>query len=163
MKLDRTGRLVDPRYLTGVGRGRMLTFDGRGHLWIGSDGHATSTFQNASGQIWKATPDGALTLIHQGALPSGISLSPGGSLFVTQRRQGKIFVLTPDGTRLEFADLTENTILRTLTFAPVTPETRRAGIGGNLFLVTSPRSNFASIEVERIAGPFDDFIQRQNR
>lgn len=163
VKLDPTGKVLDPRHLSGVGRGRMLTFDPKGRLWIGSDGPQEASFQDASGQIWRAAADGALTLIHQGPLPSGMSLSPGGFLFVGQRRAGKIFTLTPEGARVEFTDLAENTILRTLTFAPVTPETRRAGIAGDLFLATSPRNNFAAVEVVRVTGPFDEFIQRQSR
>ncbi len=163
VRLDQSGTVLDPRYLTGVGRGRILTFDGKGQLWIGSDGPLESAFQEGSGQIWKATPDGSLTLVHQGSLPAGMSVSPGGSLFVAQRRAGKIFVLTPDGARIEFADLSENSILRTLTFAPTTAETRQAGIAGDLFLVTSPRSNFAAIEVIRVSGTFDEFVRRQSR
>jgi sugar lactone lactonase YvrE len=162
-KLDPAGKVINPRFVTGFGRGRLLVFDGKGQLWIGSDGPATASFQDASGQVWRTTPEGTPTLVFQGALPSGMSLSPGGSLFVSQRRSGKIFALTPDGRQLDFADLSQNTILRTLAFAPVTPETRRAGIGGNLFLVTSPRNNFQAIEVVRITGPFDDFIQRAGR
>lgn len=160
VKLDPTGRVIDPRFLSGFGRGRLLAFDGKGRLWVGSDGPASASFQDASGQVWRATPERALTLVFQGALQSGMGLSPGGSLFVSQRRSGKLFVLTPDGRRLDFADLSESTILRTLAFAPVTPETRRAGIAGNLFLVSSPRSNFQAIDVIRITGPFDDFGQR---
>lgn len=163
VKLDQAGRVLDPRYLSGLGRARILAFDGRGHLWIGSDGPLEGTFQDSSGQIWKAAPDGTLTLIHQGALPAGMSFSPGGALVVGHRRTGKIFTLTSEGARVEFTDLGENTILRSLTFAPVTPETRRAGLSGDLFLVTSPRSNFPALEVVRITGPFDEFLQRQSR
>jgi len=162
LKLDPTGRVIDPRFVSGFGRGRLLAFDPKGQLWIGSDGPATAGFQDSAGQVWRTTPERTLTLAFQGMLPSGMSVSPGGSLFVSQRRGGKIFVLTPDGRRLDFTDLSESTILRTLAFAPVTPETRREGIAGHLFLVTSPRSNFQAIEVGRISGPFDDFIQRSS-
>lgn len=158
VKLDHTGQVLDPRYLTGLGRVRTLTFDGKGQLWIASDGSPESPFQDGSGQIWKAGPDRTLTKVLQGPLPSGTSLSPGGSLFVALRRAGKILALTPDGREIEFASFTASG-LRALTFAPVTDETRRAGIAGDLFVVTSPRVNFAVSEVLRISGPFDDFVR----
>ena len=160
VKLDHTGKVLDPRYLTDLGRGRALAFDTKGQLWIASDGPFGGPFQDGSGQIWKAGPDGSLTQVLQGPLPSGISLSPGGALFVALRRAGKILALTPDGKHIEFASFTES-FLRTLAFAPVTEETRRAGIAGDLFVVTSPRMNFAVSEVIRISGPFDDFVRRE--
>jgi sugar lactone lactonase YvrE len=162
VKLDHTGTVLNPRYLTGLGRGRALAFDAKGQLWIASDGPSGSPFQDGSGQLWKAGLDGALTQVLQGPLPAGLALSPGGSLFVALRRAGKILAFTPDGEQIEFATFTASA-LRALTFAPATDETRRAGIAGDLFVVTSPRMNFAVSEVLRISGPFDDFVKRESR
>jgi hypothetical protein len=161
VRLDRTGKVLDPRYLT-VTRPRMLTVDERGQLWIGTDGSAETPWQDGTGQLWRATPDGGLGLVLAGPLPAGLGLSPGGSLFMAQRRTGKIFAVTPEGRRLDFAVAAEGTIIRTLTFAPVTPETRRAGIAGDLFVVAVPRQIWAINEVIRISGPFDEFVRRES-
>lgn len=159
VRLDPAGKVLHPHYLR-VARARMLIFDEKGQLWIGSDGTAETPFQDGSGQIWKASPEGNPTLVLQGPLPAGMSLSPGGSLFVAQRRTGKVFVVTPDGSKIEFATSTEGTILRGLGFAPVTPETRRAGIAGDLFVIAVRRQVWAINEVVRISGPFDEFVRQ---
>ena len=162
VKLDPAGKVLDPQYLN-VGRPRTLAFDEKGHLWIGSDGTAATPFQDGSGQIWRASPDGAPTLLLQGPLPTGTGLSPGGAFFVAQRRTGTIFAVTPEGKRIEFAASTEDSALRGLAFAPVTPQTRRAGIAGDLFVIAFPRQNFMINEVIRISGPFDEFVERESR
>ncbi|MEK7879147.1 MAG: asparagine synthase-related protein, partial [candidate division NC10 bacterium] len=162
VKLDHTGKVLDPRYLTGLGRGRALAFDLEGHLWIASDGPTGGPFQDGSGQIWKAGADGALTMVLHGPLPAGMSLSHGGALFVALRLAGKILALIPDGRQIEFASFPD-TILRAVAFAPVNEETRRTGIAGNLFVIISPRMNFVVSEVIRISGPFDDFARRESR
>lgn len=162
VKLDHTGKVLDPRYLTGLGRGRALAFDLEGQLWIASDGPTGGPFQDGSGQIWKAGADGALTMVLHGPLPAGMSLSHGGALFVALRLAGKILALIPDGSQIEFASFPD-TILRAVAFAPVNEETRRTGIAGNLFVIISPRMNFVVSEVIRISGPFDDFARREGR
>ncbi|MGH7320651.1 MAG: hypothetical protein ACRELA_13625, partial [Candidatus Rokuibacteriota bacterium] len=161
VRLDATGKVLDARYLT-VTRPRLLLFDEAGHLWIAGDGTAETPFQDGQGEIWKASPDGSLTLVLRGPLAAGMSLSPGGALFVVQRRTGKVFVVTPDGTRIDFASAGEGTILRGLGFAPVTPETRRGRIAGDLFLIAVPRSIWAINEILRVSGPFDEFVRRQH-
>ena len=163
VKLDPSGKVLNPQFVTGVGRGGPLAIDAKDHLWIGSDGTAATPFQEGSGQIWRATPDGTLTLVLQGPIPAGLTASPGGAIFVVQRRANKIFVVTPEGRRIDFGNSTDDTILRNLGFAPLTAETKKAGIGGGLFVVTSPRSNFAFSEVIRISGPFDDFVREQSQ
>jgi hypothetical protein len=97
----------------------------------------------------------------QGPLPAGFSQSPGGALFVVQRRTGQLFALTPDGRRLDFAAARNGSFLRGLAFAPVTPETRRAGIAGDLFVVLVSRSLWMINEVVRISGPFDDWVRQE--
>lgn len=162
VKLDPTGKVLDPQYLSGLGRGRALLFDGDGRLWIASDGPAGSPFQDGSGQVWQARPDGTLTPVLHGPLPAGMSAGPGGAVFVALRRTGKILLFTPDGGRTEFGSFGGSAI-RALTFAPVTEETRKAGIAGDLFVVTSPAGNFAVSEVLRISGPFEEFVRRANQ
>jgi hypothetical protein len=88
-------------------------------------------------------------------------MSPGGALFVVQRRTGQIFALAPDGRRLDFAAARNGSFLRSLVFAPVTPETRRAGIAGDLFLVLVSRSMWLINEVIRVTGPFDNWVRQE--
>lgn len=160
VRLDASGKVLDPRHLA-ITRPRMLVADEQGQLWIGSDGTAETPFQDGAGQIWRASPDGALTLVLSGPLPAGLSLSPGGALFVAQRRTGKVFVVTPEGKRIDFASGGDGTYLRGLAFVPVTAETRRAGIAGDLFVVTVSRQVWMINEVIRISGPFDDFVRQR--
>jgi DNA-binding beta-propeller fold protein YncE len=161
VKLDPTGKVLDPRFLTTLGRARALAFDLQGQLWIASDGPPDSPFQDGSGAIWRANPERVLSRILQGPLPAGVSLSPGGALFVAQRRVGKVVVLTPEGKQVEFASFTDAGFLRALAFAPLTEATRRAGIAGDLFVVVSSRGNFSVSEVIRISGPFESFVRRE--
>jgi hypothetical protein len=79
---------------------------------------------------------------------------------VAQRRTGQIFAVTPEGKRLDFGGGGDGTFLRGLAFAPVTPETRRAGIAGDLFVITVVRQLWAVNEVVRISGPFDEFVRQ---
>jgi len=160
VRLDPAGKVLQPRFLS-VTRARMLTFDEKGQLWIGSDGTAETPWQDGSGQIWKVSPEGSPTLVLQGPLPAGMSMSPGGALFAAQRRTGKVFVVTSEGNRIDFASATEGTFLRSLGFAPLTPETRRAGIGGDLFVIVVRRQVWAVNEVIRISGPFDEFVRQR--
>ncbi len=162
IRLDAAGRLLDARYAS-VPRPRMLLFDEAGALWIGADGTAETPFQAGSGQIWRIGADGAPALVLEGPLPAAMSLSRAGALFVAQRRTGQVFVLTPEGKRIEFATATQGTILRGLAFAPVTPETQRAGIAGDLFVIAIPRQMWMINEVIRISGPFDDFVRTETR
>jgi DNA-binding beta-propeller fold protein YncE len=160
VRLDPTGQVVDPKYLR-VMRARMLAFDEQGHLWIASDGTAETPFRDGVGQILRATPDGRLSVAVEGPLVAGMSPSPGGALFVAQRRSSRLFVVTPQGRQLDFAGVTEGSYLRGLAFAPVTPETRRAGIAGDLFLIAIPRQMWAINEVIRVSGPFDAWVRQK--
>jgi DNA-binding beta-propeller fold protein YncE len=161
VKLDRKGNVLNPRWLTGLGRGRTLTIDAKNYLWIGSDGAHDTEPIDRNGEILRvALSGGKAETIYSGALPSGMSFSPGGNLFVAQRRAHKIFALTPTGTRLEFAAFTGRSSLRTLAFPPVTEQTRRLGIAGDLFVMVFPMLDYPVREVIRITGPFDDFVKR---
>ena len=160
VRLDPRGNLVNPRHVTLL-RPRMLTIDEAGHLWVGGDGTAETPFGSGNGEIARVAPDGRTQSVLQGPLPAGFSMSPGGALFVVQRRTGQIFALTPDGRRLDFAAARNGSFLRSLAFAPVTPETRRAGIAGDLFLVLVSRSLWMINEVIRVSGPFDEWVRQE--
>jgi hypothetical protein len=161
VKLDDKGKVLDPRWLTGLGRGRALTIDTKDHLWIGSDGTHDSEPIDRNGEILRVPLSGGKPeTVYSGALPSGMSFSPAENLFVAQRRAHKIFVLTPAGKRVEFASFTGRSSLRTLAFPPVTDPTRKLGIAGDLFVMVFPMLDYPVREVIRITGPFDDYIKR---
>jgi hypothetical protein len=159
VKLDRDGQVLDPRLVTNLGRGRTLTFDRRNSVWIGSDGPHDTAQVDGSGVIYRASlPSWKLQRVHSGPLPSGMSLSPAGNLFVAQRRSGRIFAVTPQGRRVDFASFDRGAAIRTLVFAPVTPATRKAGIAGNLFVMVFPELDYPVREIVRISGPFDVYV-----
>lgn len=163
-RLDPSGRVLNPRVATNLGRGRTLTFDPRGFVWIGSDGPHDSPHEDLSGAIFRASlPDWKVQRVLTGALPSGMSLSPGGNLFVAQRRSGRIFIVTPERRRINFASFGRGAALRTLVFPPDTEETRRAGLAGSLFVVVFPELDYPVREVIRISGPFDEYVQAAAR
>jgi hypothetical protein len=155
VKLDATGRIVDPRYAV-VTRPRLLAVDDADQLWIGSDAVNEAPWQRGPGEIWRVTRQGVATVALSGPMAAGMGFGPGGRLFVADRHAMKIFFLTPAGVAVDFATFTDNDAPRTLAFAPVTPETRRAGIAGDLFVVTVRRGVFRLNEVLRITGPFEE-------
>lgn len=158
VKLDAAGRVVEPRYVT-VTRPRVLAMDETDHLWIGADGPAEAPWQQGPGEIWRVSPRGIASLVLRGPMPAGISVGPGGNLFVADRHAAKIIVLAPDGTTTAFAVFTDNDAPRNLGFAPVTPETRRAGIAGELFVVRINRGAWPINEVLRVSGPFEELAR----
>ncbi len=160
VRLDPTGRLLEPRYVS-VLRPRVLAVDDRGHLWIGADGSAEAPWQQGPGEIWRVTPEGVAALMLRGPMPAGISPGPAGNLFVAERQASQVFVVTPDGKRIDFASFTNGDAPRSLCFGPVTPETRQAGIAGDLFVVLIRRGAWSVNEVIRISGPFDDLVRQQ--
>jgi len=164
VKLDQSGRVIHPDFMTGLGRVRTLTFDPRGFFWVGSDGPHFTPHEDGSGRIFRADlPDGRLKLLHSGPLASGMGLSPKGNLFAAQRRSGLLFALTPGGRRVEFAAFRGNAALRTLAFPPDTKATRQAGIAGDLFVMVFPELDYPVREIIRISGPFDDYVEKAVR
>ena len=159
--LDARGSVVNPRHAT-VLRPRVLTIDEAGALWVGADGTAETPFGSGEGEIARITPDGRKQSILQGPLPASFSMSPGGALFVAQRRTGQIFAVTPEGRRLDFGSTTDGSFLRALAFAPVTAETRKAGIAGHLFIVLVSRSVWLINEIVRVSGPFDEWVRQES-
>lgn len=155
VKLDPSGRVVDPRYAA-VTRPRLVAVDDADHLWIGGDAANEAPWQRGPGEIWKVSPQGTPTRVLTGPNLAGMAFGPGGRLFVADRQAAKVFFVTPDGTAVDFAAFTDSDAPRTVAFAPVTPETRKAGIAGDLFVVAIRRGVFRLNEVWRISGPFDD-------
>jgi DNA-binding beta-propeller fold protein YncE len=160
VRLDPRGRVLDPRWVE-VRRPRVLAMDERDQLWIGADGNAEAPWQQGPGEIWRIARDGRPTLVLRGPMPAGIALSPAGHLFVADRQAGVIFALTDEGSRVDFASFSNGDAPRGLVFAPVTPETRRVGIAGDLFVVVINRGAWLVNEVLRVTGRADDFVRRR--
>jgi hypothetical protein len=155
VKIDPAGRVIDPSYLT-VRRPRGLAIDASNTLWVASDGDADAPWQRGQGEIRKVTSKDAAEVILRGFIAAGIALSPAGHVLLADRHAGKIVFVSREGTTGEFATFTNGDAPRGLAFAPSTPETRAAGIAGELFVVTIRRGAWSVNEVLRIAGPFDD-------
>lgn len=162
VRLDPRGRVLDARWLS-VTRPRVLAMDQRDQLWIGSDGNAEAPWAVGQGEIWRVGPDGAPSVVLRGPIPAAMSAGPGGHLFVADRQGGRIFTLSPEGERAEFARFTDGDAPRGLCFAPTTPGTRRAGIAGDLFVVVIRRGAWPLNEIVRISGPFDRVLARPER
>ena len=160
IRLDGHGRVLDPQWI-GVKRPRLLAVHAGGGVWIGADAEVTAPWQQGPGEIWHVSADGAPRLVLRGPLAQGIAVSPGGNLFVSDRHAGEIFAVTPEGRRLDFARFTDGDAPRGVAFAPVTPETRRAGIAGDLFVITINRGVYAMNEVVRISGDFDALVRER--
>ena len=123
VRLDAQGAVVNAGHdKDHGGRGRSSS-DEAGNLWVGGDGTAETLFGGGTARSGVA-PDGrARAWPPRGPLPAAMAMSPGVALFVVQRRTAQLFVLTPDGRRLEFATARNGSFFRSLAFAPVTPET----------------------------------------
>lgn len=160
VRLDATGRVLDRRWVS-IRRPRLLAIDDTDQLWIGSDGDAEAPWQRGPGEIWKVTREGLPSLVLRGPVPAGMGFGPAGQLFVADRQGGRVFWLSPEGKAVEFASFTEGDAPRGLCFAPASPETRKAGLAGDLFVTTIRRGGWPTNEVVRISGPFDDLRARR--
>jgi len=164
VKLDPSGHVVDGHYLgLTVPRARMLALDPAGPLWIAGDGTAAAPWQDGVGHIWRVGPEGAARMVLEGPHAAAIAAGPGGALFVADRTAARLYAVTPEGRRIDFAAFTGGVQPRSLAFAPVTPETVQAGIAGDLFVVTFVLRTWYLNEVLRISGPFADFVRREGR
>jgi sugar lactone lactonase YvrE len=159
VKLDPTGRVLDERYVV-LRRPRALAMAPDDTLWIGADANAEAPWQQGPGEIWRVSPAKDATLVLRGPMPAGIGLGPGGHLFVADRHAGQLFAIGPDGQRVEFAAFTDGDAPRGLGFVPDTPEARRAGTAGDLFVITINRGAWPVNDVVRVAGPFDAYVRR---
>jgi hypothetical protein len=160
VRLDPTGRVLDPRYVV-VQRPRVLAVDATDALWIGADGAAESPWQRGPGEVWRVPRDGAPALLLRGPMPAAIAVTAGGHLLVADRQGSEVFALTPEGQRVPFLTYSQGDAPRGLAFAPDTPETRRAGIAGDLFVATINLGAWTVNEVVRISGPFDQLIRER--
>jgi DNA-binding beta-propeller fold protein YncE len=159
LRLDPQGRVLEARHVA-VRRPRVLAIDPADTLWIGADGDAEAPWQQGPGEIWRVPRDGDPVLVLRGPIPGGIALSPAGHLFVADRNAGELFALTAAGVRVPFARYDKGDAPRALAFAPDTPETRRAGIAGDLFVVTINQGAWPVNDVVRMSGPFDEVVRR---
>lgn len=157
LRLDEQGEVLDAG-LVKVSRPRLLAA-GAEHLWVAADGTAEAPWQRGPGELWRLAGDGQPALVLRGPVAAGIAVGPHDWLFVADRQGGRVFALSPDGRDFEFARFTEGDAPRALTFVPVTPETRRAGIAGDLLLVTVTRGAWPVNEVVRVSGPFERFVR----
>jgi DNA-binding beta-propeller fold protein YncE len=160
LRLGPAGQVLDPRYVV-VRRPRVLAVDATDALWIGADGNAEAPWQQGPGEIWRVPRGGTPTLLLRGPIPAAIAVSPGGHLFVADRQGTELFALTPEGQRVPFATYTQGDAPRGLAFAPDTPETRRAGVAGDLFVASINRGTWPVNEIVRISGPFDELIRQR--
>jgi hypothetical protein len=152
LRIDATGAVVDPRYVT-VRRPRLLACAGDDVLWVGADGNADAPWQSGPGEIHRVTPQ-ASTVVFRGAVPAAMAVGPEGVLMVADRHSGRIFALGPDGARLDLIRFPSGAFPRGIGFAPDTPDTRRAGIAGDLFVVTITAGAWRVNDILRISGPF---------
>jgi hypothetical protein len=160
LRLDATGRVLDSRFAV-MTRPRVLAFSPSGTLWIGSDGGAEAPWQEGPGEIWQVSREGEARRVLSGPVPQAISLTPGGHLVVADRSAATVFAIAPDGTRIDLARFTDSDAPRSLVIAPVTPETQRAGIAGELFIVTINRGTWPLNDVLRISGPLDEVLRER--
>jgi hypothetical protein len=156
LRLAADGRVLDPRWLV-LPRPRLIAAQGE-RLWVAADGEAEAPWQRGNGEIWTVGPEGR-RLVLKGPIAYGIDVSPGGHLFVADRQGARVLTLDADGTSVDFATFTDGDAPRALAWAPITEATRRAGIGGDLFVVVIRRGTWALNEIVRISGPFDEVLR----
>ena len=158
VRLDPDGRVLDPKFVA-ISRPRLLAVDERDYVWIGSDGGAEAPYQEGPGEIVRVSPQGVSEVVYRGPVVAALGVGPGGTLFVADRHEKQIFIVGPDGRRLEFASFTDGDVPRSLTFAPMTPEARRAGVAGDLFVIAIKSGTWPVNEILRISGPFEEHVR----
>jgi DNA-binding beta-propeller fold protein YncE len=156
VKLGPRGALVDISRVA-VKRPRVLAVGGDGALWVAGDGGAEAPWQRGPGEIWRIAGDAPPALVLRGPVAAGMTLAPSGDVFVADRQAPEIFAVAPDGRKIPFAKFTDGDAPRGLAFAPVTPQTERAGIAGSLFVIAVSRGAWPVNEILRISGPFEQF------
>jgi hypothetical protein len=160
VRLDAQGEVLDAS-LVRMARPRLLAA-GAEDLWVAADGSAEAPWQRGPGEFWRVRPDGQSVLVLRGPVAAGMAIGPADRLFVADRQGGRVFALGPDGQQTDFARFVEGDAPRSLAFVPVTPETRRAGIAGDLLVVTVTRGAWPVNEVVRVSGPFERFIRESD-
>jgi hypothetical protein len=157
LRLDGDGRMLDN---VRIQRPRSLTVDDTDHLWIGSDGAAEAPWQAGPGAIWRVSPRGEPRLVLEGPVAQSLAAGPAGLVYVADRQGAEIFAVSADGTRTGLARFTDGDAPRGLTFVPATPETRAAGLAGDLLVAVIRAGTFQLNEIVRITGPFGDLPTR---
>lgn len=157
MRFDASGAVLDRAWLH-VRRPRLLAGVGDEVLWVGADGNAEAPWQSGPGEIHRVTPARS-TRVFRGAVAAAMTVSPEGVLVVADRHAGRIFALGAGGARVDLIRFGPGAFPRGLGFAPDTPETRRAGIAGDLFVVTITAGAWRVNEILRISGPFARFFR----
>jgi hypothetical protein len=160
LRLDADGRVLDESFAR-VLRPRVVAMDEADHLWIGADSGAEAPWQPGPGQIWRVSPEGEARLVLEGPVAQGLAPGPGGVMFVAVRQGAYIFALTPEGEQITVARFTQGDAPRALTIAPVTAETRAAGLAGDLFVAVIRSGVFGLNEIVRISGPFSELTPRR--
>ena len=160
VRLDAEGRVLDESFARVV-RPRVIAMDEADHLWIGADSGAEAPWQPGPGQIWRVSPEGQARLVLEGPVAQGLAPGPGGVMFVAARQGAYVFALTPEGEQIVLARFTHGDAPRALTVAPTTPETRTAGLAGDLFVAVIRSGVFGLNEIIRITGPFADLTSRR--
>jgi hypothetical protein len=156
VKLDPEGRVLDPRWVT-LPRPRLLAADGD-RLWVAADGEAEAPWQRGVGEIWMIA-EGERRLALRGPIASGMSVGPGGHLFVADRQGARILAVDSEGAAFDFATFSEGDAPRALGWAPLSEATRRAGIAGDLFVVVIRRGTWSLNEIVRVSGPFEETLR----
>jgi DNA-binding beta-propeller fold protein YncE len=160
VRFDPAGQLLDSSYMRTV-RPRTLTVDSNDHLWVGSDGGADAPWQAGPGAVWRVPPGGEPQLMMEGPVAQGLSPGPGGSVFVADRQTREIFGVTSDGHRVRLARFTEGDAPRGLAFVPDTPDTREAGLAGDLLVSVIRTGVFQLNQIVRISGPFAELARQR--
>ena len=159
VKLDAGGRVLDPRFLD-LTRPRLVA-GGAGAVWAVSDGTAEAPWQRGSGDFVRIGADGAPRVVMRGQVPAAIAVARTGHLFVADRHAAKLLALDAEGRAVEFASFTDSDAPRGLAWAPVTAETSRAGIAGDLFVSLIRRGAFQSNVIIKISGPFETWLRER--
>jgi sugar lactone lactonase YvrE len=150
--------MIDPGYVR-VTRPRVLAVDETNSLWVAGDGNAEAPWQPGPGELWRVSPSGERRRVLEGPMAQGLAPGPGGVVFVADRQGSEIFALAPDAKRVSFARFTDGHAPRALAFVPDTPETRAAGLAGDLLVVVIRSGVFQLNEIVRISGPFADLVR----
>lgn len=159
VKLDATGRVLDARWLV-VTRPRLLAARDE-RVWVAADGETEAPWLSGHGAVWTVRADERRVVL-SGLIVAGMAVGPGGRLFLADRHAARIVALGADGSSIDVAAFGEGDAPRALAWAPVTEATRRAGIAGDLFVVVTRRGAWASNEIVRISGPFEELVRRQS-
>jgi hypothetical protein len=158
LRLDAKGEVLDRTYVR-LARPRVLVVDEADHLWIASDGKAEAPWQVGPGELWRVSPGGERRRILEGPMAQGLAPGPNGAVLVADRHGSEVFLVTPEGERASLARFTEGHAPRGLAFVPDTPETRAAGLAGDLLVVLIRNGFFQLNEIVRISGPFADLVR----